>query len=566
MRPMRATFLPILVPSLVPSLVSILVLPIVLLIARPPIAGQSLDDLTRWEEGRSMRAGSNVWIPDDMYDKANNLDRPDRIEAGETHVIADLEGPGIITHIWMTFLHEPHFWATDGAANHQEMLLRIYWDGRPEPDVEAPVGDFFASPFGKRMEVISAPVIVEDGDSYNCFWRMPFRERARIEVVNQSTKPIRKLYNNVDWIKKESLPENTMYFCARYRQEYPAENGKDYLVLDTEGKGYYVGTVLAVRTRSPAWWGEGDEKITIDGEAEPSIRGTGTEDYFLSAWGLKEHGTPYFGVPYMNQTDRIIGQMTCCYRWHISDPLVFKEGIRVAFETFGWMSPDENAERRAHSWNEREDDFSSVAFWYQVGPSRRFCEVPPAAERKLPSLERVIVWGKEAIGEAVEEGGEAEKAERSEKGARRGKGRARLQEGERYLESGGQLLFVPASREEGWIEYRFEIAEKEPLRLVLELTRSHDYGVYQPFLDGVRIGGPIDLYQSEPELREFHLMDFWPDPGTYTLRLECVGKNDASAGFLIGVNAVRLRERRPRVKELGHDRDSSWREEQKLYR
>ena len=93
------------------------------------------------------------------------------------------------------------------------------------------------------------------------------------------------MYNNVDWVKKKSLPENTMYFCAQYRQEYPAENGKDYLVLDAEGKGYYVGPVYAVRTRSPSWFGEGDEKIYVDGETFPSHIGTGTEDYYGYAWG-----------------------------------------------------------------------------------------------------------------------------------------------------------------------------------------------------------------------------------------------------------------------------------------
>ncbi len=513
-----------------------------------PASGQGLAGLTRWEEGRSMRVGSNVWIEDDLYDGQNNMDRPDRIEAGQTYVMADLEGPGVITHIWMTFLHEPHFWVTDGAANHQEMLLRIYWDGREKPDVEAPVGDFFACCFGKRMEVISVPVIVEDGDSYNCFWHMPFRKSARIEVVNQSTKPIRKLYNNVDWVKKKSLPENTMYFCAQYRQEYPAQNGKDYLVLDAEGKGYYVGTVYAVRTRSPAWFGEGDEKIYVDGEAKPSIRGTGTEDYFLSAWGLKKNSTPYFGVPYLNQPDRIIGQMTCSYRWHVHDPLVFNTGIRVTFETFGWMSPDENKEHRAHSWNEREDDFSSVAFWYQMGPTKKFTEVPPADQRKLPSLERVLVWGKEALD-----------------AARHGAGEARLQEGARYLESGGQLLFNPQTKEDGWVEYTFEVQEKEPLRLVLELTRSYDYGVYQPILNGVPLGEPLDLYRPQPDLWEFHVMDFWPEPGEYKLRLECVGKNRDSSGYNVGVNSIRLRDRRPRVKAFGYDKDKDWRKEQLLY-
>ncbi|MBN2024686.1 MAG: DUF2961 domain-containing protein [Pirellulales bacterium] len=513
-----------------------------------PAFAQRLADLTQWEEGRSMRAGSNAWIEKDMYDSRNNLDRPDRIEPGETYVMADLKGPGVITHIWMTFLQEPHFWAPDGCANHQEMLLRIYWDGRKKPDVEVPVGEFFANCFGRRMEVISLPVVVEDGDSYNCFWQMPFRESARIEVVNQSKKPIRKLYNNVDWIQKKSLPDNTMYFCAQYRQEYPAINGRDYVVLDAEGKGYYVGTVYTVRTRSPSWFGEGDEKIYIDGEAKPSIRGTGTEDYFLSAWGLKTNSTPYFGVPFLSHDDGVVGQMTCSYRWHVADPIVFNTGIKVTFETFGWMSPDENKEHQAHMWNEREDDFSSVAYWYQIGPTKKFTEAPPAEKRKLPSIERVLVWGKDALD-----------------ASRHGAGSARLQEGERYLDSGGQLLYKPKTREDGWVEYTLEVKEKEPLRLLVELTQASDYGVWQAYLDGVAIGKPIDLYAAKPDLREFHLMDFWPEPGTYTLRLECVGRNHLSTGDTLGVNSVRLRERRPRVKAFGYDKDKDWRKEQVLY-
>jgi len=113
--------------------------------ASSTFAQGSLAGLTQWEEGRSMRAGSNVWIENDKYNGENNFDRPDRIEAGETYVMADLEGPGIITHIWLTFLQEPHFWVQDGACDPQEMLIRIYWDGREKPDVEAPVGDFFAN-------------------------------------------------------------------------------------------------------------------------------------------------------------------------------------------------------------------------------------------------------------------------------------------------------------------------------------------------------------------------------------------------------------------------------------
>jgi hypothetical protein len=147
-----------------------------------------------------------------------------------------------------------------------------------------------------------------------------------------------------------------------------------------------------------------------------------------------------------------------------------------------------------------------------------------------------------------------------------GRGEAGVQQGARYLESDGQLFFKPDSKEEGWAEFFFEVEEKEPLRLVLELTRSYDYGIYQPVLNGVKLGEPIDLYRPGTDLWEFHIMDFWPEPGPYTLRLECVGKNQNSSNYYLGVNAVRLRERRPRVKEFGYDKNKDWRVEQILYR
>ena len=174
----------------------------------------------------------------------------------------------------------------------------------------------------------------------------------------------------------------------------PGAAGTDYVVLETKGKGHYVGTVLAVRTRSPAWFGEGDEKISIDGEAKPSIWGTGTEDYFLSAWGLKKTRTPYFGVPYFDQWG-IVGGHTSAYRWHLADPIVFNTGIKVAFEHFGWISPDENPDNKSTSWNEREDDYASVAFWYQTGEPTFTARAPHARERKLPSLDRVIAYARD---------------------------------------------------------------------------------------------------------------------------------------------------------------------------
>ncbi len=517
-----------------------------------------LEDLARPQSGRSMRSTSTFRegkdgkydskaAPKGDYEEKSNADNF-RVPPGQTHVLLDAKGPGVITHIWLTFLGpEPQDWARQGSADHQEMLLRIYWDGKPRPAVEAPVGDFFANCFGKRSPVVSLPVIVEDGDSYNCFWRMPFRKSARIEILNQSEKPISLLYYNIDWIKKDRLPKDTPYFYAQYRQEYPVEQGKDYLLLETKGKGHYVGTVLAVRTRSPAWFGEGDEKIYIDGEATASIWGTGTEDYFLSAWGLKKTSTPYFGVPYFDQWG-IVGGHTSAYRWHLNDPIVFTTGIKVTLEHFGWIAPDENPKNKSTSWNERQDDYSSVAFWYQTGEPTFSARAPDGHARKLPSLERVTVYGRDLT-----------------QPKRHGDGEAVAQQLELYPE-GPQLLYKPPQAAGAWIEVPFEIKKKEPLRLLLNMTTSYDFGRYQAFLDGTRLGDPMDFYSPETSNQEFHLLDFWPEPGEHVLKLECVGKSSRSEGYYLGLESLRLRERRPRVAEYGFDKEKDWRQNPNLYR
>jgi hypothetical protein len=521
-----------------------------------------LDDLAKPMEGRSRRATSTMRVgevrrgtndiklnpraePRGDLSEESNFDNF-TVAPGATHVLLDEKGPGVITHIWLTFLGpEPQPWAPKGSANHQEMLLRMFWDGATRPAVEAPVGDFFANCFGRRTEVISLPVVVEDADSYNCFWRMPFRKSARIEIENQSDKPISLLYYNIDWIELDRLAKDVPYFYAQYRQEYPVEHGKDYLVLETQGKGHYVGTVLAVRTRSPEWFGEGDEKIYLNGERTASIWGTGTEDYFLSAWGLKTASTPYSGVPYFDQWG-IVGSHTSAYRWHLNDPIVFQKGIRVTFEHFGWISEDESRVHKRTSWNEREDDYASVAFWYQTGTPTFTARAPAGRERRLPSLERVVTFARDFADEK-----------------HHGQGAAVAQTLEFY--DGPQLLYRPEHQDGAWLEIPVEVKRKEPLRLLLNATTSYDFGKYQVSLDGVKLGGPIDFYSGKVASREIHLLDFWPEPGAHVLRLECVGTNPASSGCYCGIESVRLRERRPRVTEYGYDRDKDWRTHPRLY-
>ena len=518
------------------------------------------------QQGRSMRATSTFREgADGLYDPSappkSDLEEKSnrdnfRVPPGATHVIMDVEGPGVITHMWITFLGpEPHPWAKDGSANHQEMLLRIYYDGSDRPGVEAPVGDFFGGCFGKRAEVVSTAVIVEGGDAYNCFWHMPFRKSCRVEIVNESDKPISLLYYNVDWIKRDSLPEDTPYFYAQYTQSYPLETGKPYTLLETEGKGHYVGTVFCVRTRSPYWFGEGDEMVTIDGEEIPSVWGTGTEDYFLSAWGMEKSLTPYFGVPYFDQFG-IVGGHTSAYRWHINDPFVFNTSIKVQFETFGWISPDENLDQRAHSWNPREDDYASVAFWYQTGTPTFTARAPHARERRLPNIERLVV-PVASLDYGQKNDLDNQELPRLEYDGRRTVTPTEM-EVQRYPELfEHNILYVPHT--DGGFEVKFSVSEREPLRLLINMAKGPDLGIYRVSLDGVKLGQEMDFYSPKVEQWEYHFLDFWPDPGEYVLRLECVGKNHHSSGQGLMIESVRLRERRPRVREIGFEKDNDWR-------
>jgi hypothetical protein len=219
----------------------------------------------------------------------------------------------------------------------------------------------------------------------------------------------------------------------------------------------------------------------------------------------------------------------------------------VPLDHFGWIAPDENPHHKSTSWNEREDDYASVAFWYQTGEPTFAARAPHARQRRLPSLERLTVFARDFSGTNYH-----------------GAGTASAQQLELY--DGPQLLYQPTQQEAAWLEIPFAVKKKEPLRLLLNMTRSYDFGKYQASLNGVKLGGEIDLFSERIAREEVHLLDFWPDPGAYTLRLECVGKNAQSQGYYCGLESVRLRERRPRVTTMGFDKDKDWRKEPVLYR
>lgn len=345
------------------------------------------------------------------------------IPAGETIVLGDIEGPGCITHIWMTSfcrrilgpgvvdpklgshvapVNEIHpalgvVWEEQDPTYYRKVLIRITWDDEESPSVLVPLGDFFGIGHSYPGNYESAPFNVslkpEEAGKFgapcarNCYFPMPFNSRAKIEVINENDVPF-GIYFYIDYeLYKQPLPEDTLYFHASWSRSNPCEgwgpdlqvnspevqgainsSGDDnYVVLETEGKGHYVGCNLSVTHFQGSWWGEGDDMIFIDGEKEASILGTGTEDYFGHAWGMQRNSFLYNGT-IVHEGDLPGYQVS--YRFHVLDPVRFSKSVKVTIE-------------HGHA-NHLSDDWASTAYWYQTLPAPQL-EILPVEER-LPYI------------------------------------------------------------------------------------------------------------------------------------------------------------------------------------
>jgi len=333
-------------------------------------------------------------------------------EPGQALTIAAIEGAGCIKHIWMTMASpDPHF--------ARKVMLRMWWDGEPveTPSVQVPIGDFFGIGHAIVKSFWSLPLTMSpsDGRGFNCFFPMPFAESARIEVSNETADPF-NLYFYVDYEAYDRLDGGYGRFHAQWRRENPTAGWGDpsrrfrqdrtyarevsatpnlgdadnYLILEAEGKGQYVGCHLDVdcfAREKNDWYGEGDDMVVIDGEPPllrgrhqngapsdgapwpPRLHGTGTEDYFNTAYCPREEFcTPYHGLTVYSGTDEWPWKgKNSLYRFHVEDPIYFERSIRVSIE-------------HGHA-NNLSNDYSSTAYWYQAEPHKPFPPLMPVEER-----------------------------------------------------------------------------------------------------------------------------------------------------------------------------------------
>jgi len=320
------------------------------------------------------------------YDKTGRNQDYWIIPPGETKVLADIEGPGMITHIWMT------------QKNHyREVLLKITWDDARYPSVLCPLGDFFCLGHGivNSFQSLLFSASTQYNNQFNkpcalnCYVPMPFRKRAKIELINESSEPhLQYFHIDYELYESEDYLKDMGYFHAEFHRENPFggwgheidvnspesnvvnkekiawEN--NYVILETKGRGHYIGCNISVTNFKGQWWGEGDEMIWIDGyKWPPDIHGTGTEDYFGHAWGMQKNAFLRNGSS-IHEEDT--GGYQTCYVFHVENPIRFEREIKVTIEI-------------GHG-NHLCNEVSSVAYWYAAEPAKVLD--PPPVEKRLP--------------------------------------------------------------------------------------------------------------------------------------------------------------------------------------
>ncbi len=411
-------------------------------LSQPAITGP-VDPLafSQLKDFRAHRSSSNSRYPDWNDDSAH-------LFPGETLTIADLEGPGIVTHIWTTSSGSQYGWP-------RLLRIRAYYDGSDVASVDAPLGDFFAVGHGLERAVKSLMIRdSSDGRARNSYWPMPFRKRCRITVTNEGSR-YTGLYYHVDWQKMAGLPPDTAYFHARYRQELPAPaDGSPYVFLETRGRGFYVGTVLNAIQAEPGWFGEGDDMFYVDGEKVASIQGTGSEDYFNDAWGLHVTDGDYAGVTVADGEG--LGSRMTAYRWHLTDPVPFTSSLRVEIEHKGWTYKPDGTVRTA--FGVREDLMSSVAYWYQQGIAADQPSVPYGRAR-LPQGNALQIELEATLPEAKMEGGTATIFP--------------------SLFWGKDVIVFGAEGPGSRIELPFDVPADGEYELQVQVAQASDYGAYR---------------------------------------------------------------------------------------
>ena len=265
-------------------------------------------------------------------------------EAAHSYVIANQMWEGMRTFYYLDFSINADLTWTSGV------WVKASWDTDYPDAVDSPVGFFFGIPTGAREACSLFFGLNTNLLEYYNYFPMPFADSGILILTNTTQYTYSNLWCEVRHSTLTMPMDDAGYFHATHRKKHLTSGGRDYIFLDTTGRGHLVGVVHAMKSTGSRFHLEGDERFYIDGSKSPAVYGTGTEDYYMGGWyfdrgtfNLPCHGNPSHKVPQGMD-------MTACFRLHVPDPIVFRTSLTAGIE-YG-------------SDNNMDADYESVAFWY----------------------------------------------------------------------------------------------------------------------------------------------------------------------------------------------------------
>lgn len=384
-----------------------------------------------------------------------------------------------------------------------------------EPTVWCPVGDFFGSGIGVNAFSDWYRTVASDGSAVlTSRWIMPYQKSATVHLENfgEATIQAQLSVATTWWI----WDHRGTHFHAHWRQEDPIATRpmRDWNYIDIKGKGVYVGDTLCVANPVETWWGEGDEKIYVDGESFPSHFGTGTEDYYGYAWCCP---TPFAG-PFHSQP-RCDGPgnygHTTVSRVRLLDGIPFRESLDFDMEVWHWKDCNVG--------------YAATTFFYaRPGAVHNRPDMPDEARRGAlhpPPLPPPFT-----IAGAIE----CEQMKVAAHSPDLVFGQQAMQGFGRETWSNDAHLWIQGKAVGDFIELEIPSGASTPVDVSLYLTKSWDYGIIQISVNGTPAGEPVDCFSGGQGICKssgpIKLGAFKPMNGKLTLRAEVVGGNAAALG------------------------------------
>jgi hypothetical protein len=416
----------------------------------------------------------------------------------------------------------------------RQVVLKIEFDG--QETVWCPIGDFFGSGIGLNPMQGWYRTVAEDG-TMSCRWVMPYQQGGKVSLLNLSGAPVdaELTVKTGTW----TWDKRSMVFHAAWRGQYPVatQPKSDWNYVSLKGRGVYVGDTLTIMNPVAKWWGEGDEKIWVDGEDFPSIFGTGTEDYYGYSWGYNDfyehpfHAQPkVFKYNKLNRKPEGSDDSTLGYsvetRSRSLDTMPFESSLQLDMEIW--------------SWNDCDMGYQVGTYWYADPETTSNRNPDPAEVLNVPPLPKLDGAAPETPADpfagAVEISPKQvvfkpDSIELTVQDLKKYKGAWNLNDHQLFtrVQVGDVVeVRIPASN---------QVAEN----LTLYATKSRDFGVLRFSVNGKPAGADVDLYAAKPvSSGPIKLGTFDPVDEAYVLRIEVIGKNPQSKGTLFGLDCVTL--------------------------